>query len=61
MRDTVLWKQFHFLLSEDDKKQYRAMSINQQKDWYISWLERQHTITCTNQNRGNIEIQTKKA
>jgi hypothetical protein len=26
-------------LSVDDKQQYRDMSINQQKDWYISWLE----------------------
>jgi len=26
-------------LSESQKIEYREMSINQQKDWYISYLE----------------------
>lgn len=26
-------------LTESQKKEYREMSINQQKDWYISYLE----------------------
>ena len=26
-------------LRDDPKKDYRDMSINQQKDWYISYLE----------------------
>jgi hypothetical protein len=39
MRDTVSFKQFFRDLSEDDKEQFNQCSINQQKDWYIGYLE----------------------
>ena len=31
-------------LSEDQKKDYRNMSINQQKDWYINYLEDHYRV-----------------
>lgn len=39
MSNSIQFKWFMQNLSADDKKQYRDMSINQQKDWYISYLE----------------------
>lgn len=39
MRNTYRYEQFKKSLSKEDQKQYREMSINQQKDWYIGWLE----------------------
>ena len=41
MRNTIYFKQLQQSLSESDKEQYRQMSINQQKDWYIMYLEQQ--------------------
>jgi tyrosine-protein phosphatase YwqE len=32
-------------LREDQKKDFWDMSINQQKDWYISYLENHFSIT----------------
>lgn len=39
LRKTIYFKWFMDSLSDSDKEQYRQMSINQQKDWYISYLE----------------------
>lgn len=39
MRDTIYFKRFQDSLREDQKKDYQDMSINQQKDWYINYLE----------------------
>lgn len=39
MRNTIYFKWFMESLRDDQKKDYRDMSINQQKDWYISYLE----------------------
>ena len=44
MRNTIQFKWFMKSLSEEDKKQYRDMSINQQKDWYISYLEKHYQL-----------------
>ena len=38
-RDTIYFKWFMESLRPDQKADYRQMSINQQKDWYISYLE----------------------
>jgi hypothetical protein len=50
MRNTVYFKWFLESLREDQKKEYSDMSMNQQKDWYISFLEkffdaREHSIS----------------
>ena len=39
MKNTIYFKWFMDSLSESDKEQYNQMSINQQKDWYIMYLE----------------------
>jgi len=39
MRNTIYYKWFIESLREDQKVDYRQMSINMQKDWYISYLE----------------------
>jgi len=39
MRNTIYYKWFIDSLREDQKNDYNQMSINQQKDWYISYLE----------------------
>jgi|LakMenEpi03Aug12_release.lakeMendotaPanAssembly.Ray.scaffolds.fasta_scaffold3088570_2 hypothetical protein len=39
MRITVYFKNFMESLSEKQKNEYREMSISQQKDWYIAFLE----------------------
>ncbi|WP_456867615.1 hypothetical protein [Galbibacter sp. BG1] len=39
MRNTVYYKWFLKSLRDDQKKDYQEMSINQQKDWYITYLE----------------------
>jgi hypothetical protein len=39
MRNTIYYKWFIESLTEQQKKEYSEMSINQQKDWYISYLE----------------------
>lgn len=39
MRDNYYFRSFIKSLSEDQKADYRERSINQQKDWYISYLE----------------------
>ena len=49
MRNTIYYKWFTERMSESDKKQYRQMSINQQKDWYIMYLEdhyQSHITIC---------------
>jgi hypothetical protein len=40
MRNTVYFKWFLESLTEDQKKEYSDMGMNQQKDWYISFLEK---------------------
>jgi hypothetical protein len=35
-------------LSDEQKKEYDSYSINQQKDWYIAYLER-HFLPTKNQ------------
>lgn len=39
MRNTIYFQWFFESLRDDQKTSYREMSINQQKDWYISFLE----------------------
>lgn len=39
MRDTIYFKWFIESLRADQIKDFREMSINQQKDWYIRYLE----------------------
>ena len=39
MRNTVYYQWFIESLREDQLKDYNQRSINQQKDWYISYLE----------------------
>lgn len=39
MRDNIYHKWFMDSLSDSQKKEYGQMSINQQKDWYIGYLE----------------------
>ena len=39
MQDNIFVKSFMDSLSESQQKEYRDMSINMQKDWYISYLE----------------------
>lgn len=39
MRDNIYFRWFWKSLSESQKKDYQEMSLNQQKDWYISYLE----------------------
>ena len=39
MKDNTYFKWFQDSLSDEQKQEYRDMSINQQKDWYISYLE----------------------
>ena len=40
MRSTVYFKWFMDSLTEVQQLEYRQSSINMQKDWYISWLEK---------------------
>lgn len=39
MKNTIYYKWFIESLTEAQKVEYKEMSINQQKDWYISYLE----------------------
>ena len=39
MKNNIYFRWFWASLSESQKKDYREMSLNQQKDWYISYLE----------------------
>lgn len=39
MKNTIYFKYFTESLSEKQKEEYREMSINQQKDLYIAFLE----------------------
>lgn len=41
MRNSTAFKNFMASLTEQQNQEYRDMSINQQKDWYITWLENQ--------------------
>ena len=43
-RNTIYFKYFMDSLRDDQKKDYRAMSINQQKDWYINYLESHYKV-----------------
>lgn len=41
MRDSIYFRWFMKDLKRDHLiNDYREMSINQQKDWYINWLEK---------------------
>ena len=42
MSNTLIFKWFQKSLTEQQKTEYREMSINQQKDWYISYLEKHY-------------------
>jgi len=44
MRNTVYYKWFINSLSKSDKHEYDQMSINQQKDWYIMYLENHYSV-----------------
>lgn len=48
MRDNIYFKWFMNSLREDQKKDYREMSINQQKDWYINYLEDHYKVKKKN-------------
>lgn len=57
MKNTVYFKWFMDSLSESQRKEYRQMSINQQKDWYISYLESHFVQLYTSSDN----VQTLKA
>jgi hypothetical protein len=44
LRNTVYYKWFLDSLTYDQYKEYRQMSINQQKDWYITYLESHYSV-----------------
>jgi hypothetical protein len=44
MRNSICFKWFWESLRDDQKKDYSEMSINQQKDWYISYLESHYNV-----------------
>lgn len=41
MKNSTAFKNFIASLTAQQQIEYREMSINQQKDWYINWLENQ--------------------
>jgi hypothetical protein len=43
-RNTIYYKWFNESLRDDQKADYEQMSINQQKDWYISYLESHYKV-----------------
>lgn len=43
MRDNIYYRWFQDSLTEAQRKEYRDMSINQQKDWYTSYLENHYS------------------
>lgn len=43
MSTSIYFKWFQESLTDEQKKEYREMSINQQKDWYISYLENHYS------------------
>lgn len=45
MRSSIYFKYFMDSLSDSQRREYREMSINQQKDWYIGYLEAQLRLT----------------
>ena len=44
MKNTIQFKYFMKSLTDTQKTEYREMSINQQKDWYISYLEKHYSV-----------------
>ena len=44
MRDTIYYNWFMKSLTELQIKEYLDMSLNQQKDWYISYLESHYSV-----------------
>ena len=52
-QDNIYFKWFWESLREDQKKDYRDMSINQQKDWYISYLESKYSAKKEDENLAN--------
>ena len=53
MRNNIQFKFFTESLRDDQKKDYRDMSINQQKDWYISYLESCYSPKPKTEDNGN--------
>jgi hypothetical protein len=43
MRNTIYYEWFIESLTEEQKKEYNDMSINEQKNWYISYLENSYS------------------
>jgi len=44
VRNTPYFRWFQASLTESQIKDYREMSLNQQKDWYISYLENHYEV-----------------
>lgn len=44
MRKSICFKYFINNLSENQKEEYRKMSIKKQKDWYIGYLESHYSV-----------------
>jgi hypothetical protein len=42
--DNIYYKWFWESLRDDQKKDFRDMSINEQKNWYISYLESHYSV-----------------
>ena len=42
--DNIYFKWFWESLRDDQKKDFRDMSINEQKNWYISYLESHYSV-----------------
>ena len=53
-QDNIFFKWFWESLREDQKKDYRDMSINQQKDWYISYLESHYSVKKEDESLANM-------
>jgi hypothetical protein len=47
MKNTIYYKWFIEGLNEQQQKEFRDMSINEQKDWYISYLENHYSVIKT--------------
>ena len=48
MRNTIYFKWFMESLTENQKSEYNNMSMNQQKDWYIMYLESYFSVNKNN-------------
>jgi hypothetical protein len=53
-QDNIFFKWFWQSLRPDQQKDYQELSINQQKDWYISYLETHYSAKKEDESLSNI-------